>query len=117
MRTINIHSFRRVGVQEFDRFELQRLMGISNRGVWRKWLIAVGFNPDDLQHKYRWSDIPILVALKLFLNAKKGRHKHTYLDFLDLRESDQLSEELLTIAKHLTEELKHDYYQNNRLAS
>jgi len=116
MKTINLHSFRRGGTDCLDRCELQKLIGISNRGVWRKWLIAVGFNPDDLQRKYHWSDIPILIALKLFLNAKKGRHKHTYLDFLDLRESDQLSEELLTIAKQLTEDLRHDY-QNKRLAS
>ena len=117
MKTINLHSFRRGGKELFDRCELQRMMGISHRGVWRKHLIACGFNPDNLAHKYQWSDVPILIALKLFLNAKKGRHKHTYLDFLELRENNELSDELLTVAKQLTEELKNDYYQNQRLAS
>jgi hypothetical protein len=92
-------------------------MKIGNRRTWRKWLIACGFNPDNLDHKYTWEDVPILVALRLFLTAKRGRYRHTYLDFLDIRESDDISDELLTTAKQLTEELKNDYYQNNCLAS
>jgi len=116
MKTINLHSLCRDGIQEFDRCELQSIVGVSNRGVWRKWLIAVGYNPDDLKRKYQWSDVPILIALKLFLNSKRGRHKHTYIDFLELREENALNPDLLNTAKKLTEKLKHDY-QNNRLAS
>lgn len=115
MKTVNIHSFQKGGKQNFDRYEVQRLFGIQNRGLWRKWVIACGFNPDSA-YKYTWSDLVMFTALKLFLNAKRGRNGHTLIEFHDLRENNQLSDELLKTAKQLTEELKHDY-QNNRLAS
>lgn len=117
MSTLKIHSFRKDNNTLFDRNELQKLIGISNRGIWRKWLISCGYDPDNHNLRYSWQDVIILLALKIFLGGKKGRHRHTYIEFYDLRSEDNLSDELLSQSKQLMEQLKNDYYQNEQLSA
>lgn len=114
MTTIEIKNYIKGGQQQFDRCELQRIIGISHRGVWRKYLIASGFDPDDREARYTWNDVPIILSCKIFLASKRGLYKHKFTDFLELRESDQLSLELLQEGEKLTEEKKNAYQNNPR---
>ena len=118
MTTVKINQFCKNGKQVnfFERYELQRLMGISNRGVFRKWLIACGYNPDDKEALYTWKDLEMLCCLKLFLDAKTGYRRHTYYQFFQLREKKLIFATCRMFKlrpRLLLEQIKHDYYSQS----
>jgi hypothetical protein len=81
MKTLNIDNYEVNGVSTFSRKGLQSVMGISARKYWREYLLSCGFNPDDRNAKYTEADGILLLTLKLFLRAKRGKKGHTINQF------------------------------------
>jgi hypothetical protein len=115
MKTIEIKGFYRNEKRliNLTRSDIQRLIGVGNRGVFRKYLIACGHNPDDSNYRYNWKDVEMLCCLKLFLEAKRGRYRHTYYQFFQLREKGlifQVCRMFKLRPRLLLEQIKNDYY-------
>lgn len=111
---VEVHRYEKNGSPNFSRTEIQRIIGTSNRGVFRKQLVACGIDPDN-PGELNWKQIEWLVCLKLFLGQKKGRNAHTYWHFAKLREKKLIFKACRTLKlrpRLILEQIKHEYYRS-----
>lgn len=113
MRVIDIGgNYTKNGQQIFSRLEVQRLLNISNRGTIRRQLKAIHIDPDDLNYKFTWEHIRLLLAMRLFLIQARGKHtREMFTQILDNGLLEEMCREFQINLDIELEKLKDDYYQ------
>lgn len=73
MNTLTLAAYVKNNEEVFSRLEVQRMLNVKNRQVWRRHLIAIGKDPNSVPC-LTWKDVESLIALQQFLQAGNGVH-------------------------------------------